>query len=86
MFEVEIFTPERRVYKGKARHLFAVGTDGAFGILTNHAPFMTTLKPAPMRVDESETGRKLFAVSGGFLEVDSNRVIVLADSAAEQKT
>jgi len=84
MFDVDIYSPERRIFKGQAKHLVARGTEGSFGILTGHAPFMTTLMPGPIRVDVSDTDHKIFEVSGGFLEVDSNRVIVLADSASEQ--
>ncbi|MFH0919015.1 MAG: ATP synthase F1 subunit epsilon [Fibrobacterota bacterium] len=83
MFDVEIYSPEKRIFKGQSRHLVALGTEGSFGILTGHAPFMTTLMPGPLRLDLTDTEQVIFDLSGGFIEVDNNRVIVLADSASE---
>ena len=81
MFVVEIFTPEKRVFKGEASHLVAPGKKGSFGILTGHAPLLSSLNPGDIKIDMADNSRKLFCIpSGGFLEVDNNRVIVLADS------
>lgn len=86
MFVVEIFTPEKRVFKGEATHLVAPGKKGSFGILTNHAPLLSSLNPGEIKVDLADNSRKVFSVpSGGFLEVDNNHVIVLADQM-ENKT
>ena len=83
MFVVEIFTPEKRVFKGDVNHLVAPGKSGSFGILTNHAPFLSSLNPGEIKLDMSDNSCKRFAApSGGFIEVDNNRVIILADSIA----
>lgn len=79
MFDVEIYSPEKRLFKGQAQHMVGLGTEGSFGILSGHAPFMTTLMSGPLRIDVSDAEKKVFNIAGGFLEVDNNRVIVLAD-------
>ncbi len=77
---VEIVTPERRVLQTTADELRAPGAMGGFGIRPGHASFMTALEPGRLTIVSG--GREdHYAVGGGFLQVDRDRVIVLADSA-----
>lgn len=78
--EVEIVTPERKVFQGEADIIIARGVEGELGVQAGHAPLVTPLKTAPIRIkrDGAET---LIAVSGGFLEVRPEKVNVLADTA-----
>jgi F-type H+-transporting ATPase subunit epsilon len=86
MFVVEIFTPEKRVFKGDVSHLVAPGRKGWFGILTNHAPFLSSLNPGDIKLDMGDNSKKYFNVpGGGFIEVDNNHVIILADSIAAKE-
>jgi len=80
VFTVEIYTPEKRVFQGEAKYLIAPGKKGWFGILTNHAPLLSSLCPGRICVDMMDNTRKTLKVPGGFLEVDNNRVIILADA------
>ncbi len=77
---LEIVTAERPVYSDDVDMVVAPGIEGQLGILPNHAPLLTILQPGEifLRKDGEEIS---IAVSGGFLEVRSNRVIVLADTA-----
>ncbi|MXY46126.1 MAG: F0F1 ATP synthase subunit epsilon [Chloroflexi bacterium] len=77
---LEIVTAERRVYSEDVDMLVAPGIDGQLGILPNHAPLLTALQPGEIRVDK-DGEESYMAVSGGFLEVLSNRVTILADTA-----
>jgi F-type H+-transporting ATPase subunit epsilon len=62
--------------------VFAPGSQGELGIAPRHAPLLTTLKPGEVRVQTEGHEEQLFYVSGGALEIQPNRVTVLADTAA----
>ncbi|HLF23461.1 MAG TPA: F0F1 ATP synthase subunit epsilon, partial [Burkholderiales bacterium] len=77
---LEIVTQERRLFTGEVDMVVAPGSDGEMGILPHHASLLTTLKEGVLRVKHD--GREdLFSVGGGFMEVQPDRVIVLADAA-----
>lgn len=78
--KLDIVTAERVVYSDEADVVVAPGIDGQLGILPHHAPLMTTLQPGELRVRKGEEEFSL-AISGGFLEVRPDRVIILADAA-----
>ena len=77
---LDIVTAEQSVYSEDVDMVIAPGVQGQLGILPHHAPLMTMLEPGELIV---KRGSEEFymAVSGGFLEVRPDRVIVLADSA-----
>jgi len=77
---LDIVTAERVVYSEDVNVVVAPGIEGQLGILPHHAPLMTTLLPGELRVKKGEEEFSL-AISGGFLEVRPDRVIVLADAA-----
>jgi F-type H+-transporting ATPase subunit epsilon len=78
-FRLEIVTAERMVYSDDIDALVAWGVEGQLGILPHHAPLMTILQPGDLliRKDKEE---EFFAISGGFLEVRPDKVIILADA------
>ncbi len=78
--KLDIVTAERVVYSEDVELVVAPGIEGELGILPHHAPLMTTLQPGELRVRRGGEEFSL-AVSGGFLEVRPDRVIVLADAA-----
>jgi len=78
--KLEIVTAERQVYSGDVEFVSAPGVMGTLGILPKHSPLLTALEAGELRFkkgDEEES----FAVSGGFMEVRPDQVIVLADTA-----
>jgi F-type H+-transporting ATPase subunit epsilon len=78
---VHIVTAERQVYAEDAADMVvAPGGEGVVGILPRHAPLLTTLVPGIVRVKKGEL-EEATAVSGGFLQVARDRVLILADSA-----
>ncbi len=82
MFSIrlDIVTVERIVYSDDVDVVVAPGIEGQLGILPHHAPLMTTLREGELRVRKG--GEEFFlAISGGFLEVRPDRIIVLADAA-----
>ena len=76
---LEIITAERQVLADDIDILVAPGIEGELGILPHHAPLMTMLQPGELliRKDGEET---YMVVTGGFLEVRPDKVIVLADA------
>lgn len=77
---VEIVTAERRVSQTEVDMVIAPATEGEIGILPKHAPLLTALNPGVM-VLKNEGQEEVLAVSGGFLQVANNRVLILADTA-----
>jgi F-type H+-transporting ATPase subunit epsilon len=78
--QVDVVTPERAVLSRKAFEVVAPGSQGEFGVLIGHTPFLTTLKPGQIIV-RTEDRDIYLACGGGFAEVISNRVIILAETA-----
>jgi F-type H+-transporting ATPase subunit epsilon len=78
--KLEIVTAERVVYSGDVDVVVAPGAEGQLGILPHHAPLMTLLQAGELRARRGEQ-EDVMAISGGFLEVRPDRVIVLADHA-----
>ena len=78
--KLDIVTAEGVVYSDEVDVVVAPGIEGQLGILPHHAPLMTTLQPGELRVRKSGEEFSL-AISGGFLEVRPDRVIILADAA-----
>jgi F-type H+-transporting ATPase subunit epsilon len=78
--KLDIVTAERVVYSEDVDIVIAPGVEGQLGILPHHAPLMTILQAGELVVRKGGQEDSL-AISGGFLEVRPDRVIVLADSA-----
>ncbi|TET26157.1 MAG: F0F1 ATP synthase subunit epsilon [Dehalococcoidia bacterium] len=78
--KLDIVTAEQVVYSDEADIVVAPGVEGQLGILPHHAPLMTTLQPGELVVRKGSQEFSL-AISGGFLEVRPERVIILADAA-----
>ncbi|WP_025025754.1 F0F1 ATP synthase subunit epsilon [Caldalkalibacillus mannanilyticus] len=78
--QVDIVTPERKVFEGQATMVIARGVEGELGILPGHTPLVTPLKVGVLQLKEGTT-EKLIAISGGFLEVRPDKVTVLAETA-----
>ena len=77
----DIVSAEEKIYSGLVELLVATGTLGDLGIAPGHAPLLTALIPGPVRVVLQDGAEQIYYVSGGFLEVQSGVVTVLADTA-----
>jgi F-type H+-transporting ATPase subunit epsilon len=77
---LELATPTRMVVTAEVDEVVAPGSEGYFGVLPGHAPFLTTLGIGELMY---RIGRDEYhvAVAGGFAEVRNDKVIILADSA-----
>jgi F-type H+-transporting ATPase subunit epsilon len=79
-FSFELVSPERLLYSGSVTEVIVPGTEGEFGVLAGHAPFVSTLKPGVLIIKGDGAPRKLF-VSGGLAEANPNGLTVLAETA-----
>lgn len=82
--KTQILTPNGKIYEGDVEGIQLPGQLGSFEVKKNHANLISLLEIGPLRVTEQAGKEQHFAVSGGFVEVDSNNVTVMAE-AAEHK-
>ena len=83
--QVDIVSAEGEIFSGPAAMVFAPASQGELGIAPRHAPLLTLLKPGEVRVQTPEGEQHFFFVGGGALEVQPNKVTVLADTALRAK-
>ena len=77
-----LVSPERELFSGLVDQVDAPGSEGDFGVLAGHAPFMTALKEGQVRVHND--GRiTTYDVRGGFADVTPEGFTILAEHAAE---
>ncbi|HEY3786692.1 MAG TPA: F0F1 ATP synthase subunit epsilon [Steroidobacteraceae bacterium] len=82
---VHIVSAEGELYAGPAAAVFVSGCMGDLGILPRHAPLLSLLKAGELRVQTPDGEYHSYFVGGGVLEVQPQKVIVLADTAARAK-
>jgi F-type H+-transporting ATPase subunit epsilon len=80
MLKLEIVTPEKKVLDETVDSVTVPTASGEAGILPNHAPLISALKPGILSYSQKGTTERL-AIAGGFVEVSSNKVAVLTDTA-----
>jgi F-type H+-transporting ATPase subunit epsilon len=81
---LEILTPEKKVYSGSVYGVQLPGEDGMFEVLEKHAPLVASLKSGRLKIlkDKGMTNTSFFTIQGGFVEVLNNKVTVLVEGAA----
>lgn len=78
---LDIVSAEQAIYSGLAEFVVATGEWGEIGVTPGHAPLLTSLRPGEIRVTRQGGDVEIFYIDGGMLEVQPNRVTVLADTA-----
>ena len=79
----ELVTPERLVRSDNVHMVVVPGVEGEFGVMAGHAPVMTTLKEAELKIYKTAGAQpESIKVSGGFAEVSDKGLTVLAESAS----
>jgi len=78
--KLELVTPARLLVSEEVDEVIAPGYEGEFGVLPDHTPFLVILSIGVLRYRKSNQEWKI-AVGGGFAEVTSDRVVILADVA-----
>jgi F-type H+-transporting ATPase subunit epsilon len=76
---LEIITPEHPVFNDQIEAITIPGTMGSFQILKDHAPLISSFEVGVIKV-KKENAETFYTTSGGTIEVNQNKVLVLADS------
>lgn len=83
---VDVVSAEELIFSGEAKLVALPGESGELGILPRHTPLITRIKPGAVRIERADNGEEEFVfVAGGILEVQPDRVTVLADTAIRGK-
>jgi F-type H+-transporting ATPase subunit epsilon len=76
----ELVTPARLVRSDDVHMVVVPGSEGEFGVLEGHAPFMSTIRDGALRIYRTESGTpEEIRITGGFAEVGANGLTVLAE-------
>ncbi len=81
---LEILTPERKIFSGEVYGVQMPGISGSFEVLEKHAPLVSALKPGRLKVlKDKQNHFAHYNIQGGFVEVIDNKVSVLVEGAEE---
>jgi F-type H+-transporting ATPase subunit epsilon len=84
--QLDILTPERKVFSGNVYGILLPGTEGAFELLENHAPIIASLGKGKMKVlKDKNNNSETYEISGGFVEMLNNKASVLIEDATLQQ-
>ncbi len=78
---VDVVSAEESIFSGPARFVVLPGEAGELGILPQHAPLITRIRPGAVEIEKEDGDKELVFVKGGILEVQPHHVTVLADTA-----
>jgi F-type H+-transporting ATPase subunit epsilon len=79
---LEILTPEKKLYSGEVYGVQMPGISGSFEVLERHAPLVSALKPGRLKIlKDKQNHFANFDIQGGFVEVLNNKVTVLVEGA-----
>ena len=81
--QLDILTPERKIYSGEVYGVQLPGVEGSFEILDRHAPLISALGSGRMKIITRKTTSELWNISGGFVEGLNNKATVLVEGAQE---
>lgn len=77
--KIEIITPDQKLFEGEISLVQLPGIDGLFELLNNHAPLVSALKKGRIKIIDHDNNTQFFDINGGVIEVNSNKIIVLAE-------
>ena len=77
--KVQVVSPEREVWAGDARMVVARTSEGEIGVLTGHEPTLAVLGAGEVRVDAEDGSGTTVTVDGGFLSIEHDTVLVVAE-------
>ena len=83
IMNLEILTPEKKLYSGEVYGVQMPGISGSFEVLERHAPLVSALKAGRVKVlKDNQNHFAFFDIQGGFVEVINNKVTVLVEGAS----
>ena len=83
--KLDFVTPERLLYSKDVEQVIVPGSEGEFTILSDHSPIISSLKPGYIKIYEDLSDEPtIYFVTDGFVDMDSNQLTILAQSAIEK--
>ena len=76
---IEIISPEATLFSGEVTRAKFPGKEGSFEVLNNHAPIVAVLKKGKIRLVDAANQTTFYEVNGGVVEMNKNKIIVLAE-------
>lgn len=80
---LEILTPERKIFSGDVYGVQLPGISGSFEVLDKHAPLVSALGKGQLKILRDKNNATLYTIQGGFIEVLNNKATVLVEGAKE---
>lgn len=80
---VEIVTPDKKIFEGEAKLVQVPGADGCFEMLENHAPIISTLDAGKVKIIQNDEKILFFSIDKGVVEVKKNKIILLTEKVFE---
>lgn len=77
--QLDILTPDKKVFSGEVSSVIVPGSKGSFEVLNNHAAIISTLDKGSIRYKAKDAEHSI-SISGGVIEVLSNKVVVLVEA------
>ena len=77
----DIVSADEALFSGLVEMVVATGSLGELGVTPGHAPLLSDLRPGPVRLIKEDGEEEIYYLSGGYLEVQSNSISILADTA-----
>jgi F-type H+-transporting ATPase subunit epsilon len=80
MMTLEIISPGKKIFSGKVKLVQVPGKKGAFEILQNHAPIISTLTAGKVKIVTTDDEKSFVDITGGVVEVANNNIIIIVNS------
>ncbi|UDG80558.1 ATP synthase epsilon chain [Candidatus Hartigia pinicola] len=84
-YQLTVVSAEEQIFDGLVQKIQVTGSEGELGIYPNHSPLLTSIKPGMVYIINQLSEKEIIYLSGGILEVQPNKVIILADTAIRGK-
>jgi F-type H+-transporting ATPase subunit epsilon len=83
--QLDILTPEHKIYSGTVYGIQLPGIEGSFELLDKHAPMIASLGKGKMKILKDKHNTEVYEITGGFVEILNNKTSVLIESATALK-
>ena len=84
-FKLDFVTPEKLLYSKDVEQVIVPGSEGEFTVLSDHSPIISSLRPGYIKIYEDlSNGPTIYFVTDGFIDMESNQLTILAQSAIEK--
>ena len=80
---LEILTPDKKIFSGDVYGVQLPGIGGIFEVLDKHAPIVSALKAGKLKILKDKNAFSLYSIQGGFVEVMNNKATVLVEGVKE---